>query len=91
MSEVKKEFEQKVYAIRDVVADKFFAPFIALNDDLAKRQFAFNFVDKSSIFAFSPQDFELYRIGFYDIDNGMLYSSNITKIDRGDEYAEVRV
>lgn len=57
-----------VYTIRDNVADYFMPPFVAKNDNLAKRMFIMgmgdNFVHRV--------DFQLFSIGNFDSEDGYL-------------------
>ncbi len=58
-----------VYAWKDVKIG-FGAPKLALNDEVAKREFGYELNREGSIMQYSPADYELYKIGEYNTDNG---------------------
>lgn len=64
---------QYVYAIRDCL-EGFGRPFVCSSDAFAKRDFAaaVNGDRVNSSLAFSPADYDLYRLGKYDTDSGMI-------------------
>lgn len=65
-----------LYAVKDDLCD-FLAPVCHPNDPVAMRafQYAFStFGTDSSIGAFRPTDFSLYRIGTYDTLKGLVES-----------------
>lgn len=62
----------KIYSVRDVNVG-FNQPFCDVNDDAAIRGFAYA-VNNSDIMAFTPKDFDLYRIGEFQNDTGMIES-----------------
>lgn len=62
-----------VYAVRDVKQNSFLAPSVGSNDFVMARSFAESIASRRDpIMAFSPKDFDLYRIGEYDMDTGAL-------------------
>lgn len=63
-----------LYAIRDSKANYFWQPQPDLNDAVAKRGFAMmiNSSDLKSITGFAPGDFDLYNIGTFDSDSGIV-------------------
>lgn len=75
-----------VYSIYDAAATVYQAPFTALNDDVATRQFAFAFSDPKSIYSLNPADFELVYIGDYDAQTGELKPSPRRIVSRGNDY-----
>lgn len=76
-----------IYGVRDKVAASFGAPFTAVNDDVAKRQFAFAFNDKNSILATCPGDYELHLLAYMDNETGVIEGCPDVIIDRGSNYA----
>lgn len=58
-----------VYAYRDA-SFGFGSPIVEQNELTAVRGFKFAISGKDGIMNFSPQDFDLYRIGSYDNDKG---------------------
>lgn len=76
-----------LYGVRDKVAGTFGSPFMAVNDDVAKRQFAFAFKDERSLLASSPSDYELHLLGCFDQETGIIEPIADLIIARGDDYA----
>lgn len=62
-----------VYAIRDQLVG-YMQPTIAVNDDVALRQFSvlINQDKSGTLLTATPQYFDLYKIGEYDDDDGSL-------------------
>lgn len=60
-----------VYAMRDVKTG-FLTPSFDSNDQTAIRNFAHAVCQPSSVLAFQPKDFVLYKLGDYDTDSGLL-------------------
>ena len=56
-----------VYAVRDLKVG-FGVPLVKVSDEVAKRDFAQQFSVPGSVMEFSPQDFQLFKIGEYDPD-----------------------
>lgn len=61
---------KSLYAIRDCKSG-FLSPMIDDTDDSALRNFEYA-CKNNNIMNFAPQDFELYKIGSYDTDSGIL-------------------
>lgn len=78
--------ENGMYVVRDAAAKNYLAPFMAINDDVAIRQFAAAFMDHAGIMANNPGDFDLYRIGTFDQSLGELKPEERTVIARGTDY-----
>lgn len=74
-----------MYSIFDTVAGAYTAPFISVNDAVAKRQFAQNFYDHGSVMGMNPADFRLMRIGDYDIQNGTVFAKDHEVVINGAE------
>ena len=61
-----------VYAIKDVKTG-FLQPTVEMNDKVAIRNFAFAVHrTKDSLFYTFPEDYSLFRIGYYETDTGEL-------------------
>lgn len=60
-----------VYAIRDVHVG-FLAPSLDQNDETAKRNFALMVNNNPGVLGFRPSDFDLYNIGQFDADSGLM-------------------
>lgn len=62
------------YAIKDNLAERFLTPFICHNDNEAKRMFITTVNDKNNmqIIYENPQDYELYKIGTWEEDLGVM-------------------
>lgn len=63
-----------LYSIRDVKTG-FLPPTTDVNDDSAKRNFAFAFKE-DSLFVFARSDYSLYKIAEYDTDSGQVVPVN---------------
>lgn len=61
-----------VYSYRDKEVG-FGSPIVESNDIVAMRGFSMQMNNPSSIMNFSPKDFDLYRIGEFDPDSGMIF------------------
>lgn len=59
-----------VYSVRDVHVG-FNQPMTDLNDNVAKRNFALAINNNDSM-RFAPKDYDLYKIGDFDTDTGLL-------------------
>lgn len=75
-----------MYVVRDAAADNYLAPFMAVNDAVAVRQFAAAFMDHAGIMANNPGDFDLYRIGHFNQSVGELTPEDRIVIARGTDY-----
>lgn len=60
-----------LYAIRDIHSG-FMQPMVDVNDETAKRNFAYMINNNPGVIAFRPADFELYLIGSIDSESGLL-------------------
>lgn len=79
--------ENGIYCVRDLAANSFLAPFMAVSDEVALRQFAFAFKDDRSIMAANPGDFELFRIADFNQESGRIDPVDKIMIARGTDYA----
>ncbi len=65
---------QKLYAVRDKLADTYIQPFVNHNDETAKRDFAKNINNPGTPIYSSPEDYSLHYIGEFNNTTGELIS-----------------
>lgn len=65
-----------LYSVRDIKMQKYGMPFVALNDDIAKRTLASTIKAGGTTISEFPEDFQLYKLGSYDDDTGELETNN---------------
>lgn len=65
----------RLYSIRDRKSG-FLAPMHDVNDDTARRNFAFAIQNRDSMYLAFPDDYELYYVGSYDTDSGIISPCN---------------
>lgn len=63
---------QKVFAIRDAKAENYFNPFYAPTAGEAERNFTAVAMDPKSTICQFPEDFDLFYLGEYDTNSGIL-------------------
>ncbi len=81
----------KVYVMRDAKTS-FMTPTFDVNDASARRNFAYCINRTDGLFNSSPEDFDLYCIGEYNSDDGVIISypvpefisSGSSVVDRGE-------
>lgn len=71
-----------IYCYRDVKVG-FLPPQCDQNDATAIRGFSFAINGNDGIMNYSPKDFDLYRIGEFDSDTGMIVSENPVVVATG--------
>ena len=64
------------FAIRDI-KQGFGYPRLNLNEAMMKRQFGYEINQEGSLMEYAPSDYELYKIGEYDTDNGRMYPDDV--------------
>lgn len=67
-------FVRSLYAIKDVKSG-FTDPCTQVNDSVAARSFEGQVYDLSERFMIPVSDFQLWRVGQFDLDSGILTSS----------------
>lgn len=67
----------KIFAVHDVKAEAFGNPMFMNNEQIAIRGLAGAVADPASVLSQSPEDFNLYELGEYDDNSGL-----ITPLDR---------
>lgn len=67
--------EVLLYALKDVTSDSFGTIFEARSDDAAKRSISQHCsLEPTTMFAMYPQDYQLWRLGNFDRNTGVLLS-----------------
>lgn len=61
-----------VYSIRDLKT-QFGLPFVEANDPAAIRNFIAALRMDSGVMSYAPKDFDLYNVGTFDTDTGILH------------------
>lgn len=61
-----------IYAIFDKKSEKYDTPYFAYSDLFAKRRFMLMLDEEKSPLAKWPGDFQLEKVGEFDIDTGMV-------------------
>ena len=64
------------FSIRDAKASSFGFPYFDINDKCAQRGFAFQ-INNNDIYSFSPQDYDLYQVGYFDMEKGCFESLGV--------------
>jgi len=64
-----------LYAIRDIKADAFAAPFLMANDNVAMRAVTESALSSDSSLRRHPGDYQLWCLGSYDEPTGNINSS----------------
>lgn len=78
------EKEINVYCVMDLKAEMFDVPFFARNDLFAGRKFMMDIRNrKDSMVSSFKDDFELYKIGSFDMDKGEFISDGRKLILKG--------
>jgi len=68
---------QNVYAVFDLKAECFSQPFFAVNDGVAVRMFTAAVGDRETPVGRNPEDFALFRVGVWNVDNGALAGTDV--------------
>lgn len=64
-----------LYSVRDLKSGSFGAPFAAPTDGSACRMIVSSMEDPKSMLSKFASDFELYRVGYFNEDNGAIEAS----------------
>lgn len=79
-----------MFAIKDIRSNEFAIPRADINVDCAKRFFAMQVNEPSTMISFAPADFELYYVGDFDSAKGLFIPCVIQEfIARGSEMVGV--
>lgn len=73
-----------VYAMKDTKSG-FLTPTFELNDSIAIRNFRLAMSKDGTVFHFTPEDFELWKIASYDTENGFFEDIEPKYITNGKE------
>lgn len=66
-----------IYAVRDIHVG-FNAPMTDINDQVAIRNFTYAINNpNNSVMNFVPKDYDLYKIGEFDSDTGLIASESV--------------
>lgn len=57
---------QRLYLIFDIKSERYFPPFVVINDAVADRRFCELLAEPDSVLAKHPEDYRLYAIGYFD-------------------------
>lgn len=81
----------KVYAIKDTLNGAYMNPFYLQNDNVAIRAFAnvIKYGPDDNNIKMNAKDMELYKIGEFDEENGML-TSEINFLTNGANFIEIK-
>lgn len=71
--------KQRLYSIRDLKAG-FWQPNVQMNDEVAKRNFAFSVSNNEGVVGFQPSDFDLFYIGEFEEKTGTLIPVDIPQL-----------
>ncbi len=64
-----------IYTIQDLKTG-FMNPVVEVNDEVAKRNFAYACSADRSMYTFSPDDFRFFKIGTFDAESGIIEPIN---------------
>lgn len=70
---------KNLYSIYDSAAKVYGTPWVAENDNTAKRAYERIAADSATDLHFRPSDFDLYAVGYFDEDSG-LFESELTRL-----------
>lgn len=79
-----------IFSVRDIAADVYSNPFTSQNQLTATRDFAHACSDPNSSLSKNPEDFQLYQLGTFDDELGVLEGhqpklvANATQFQKGD-------
>lgn len=68
-----------IYSLRDLKTG-FCDPTLELSDEIALRNFQYALKNQPGIIGFAPQDFQLYCIGEFDTQSGILYTFDVPRL-----------
>lgn len=76
--------EIRLYAVYNTAVGSFVkAPFVGMSDEDAKLAFIACCNDLATVMGNSPSEFALFHVGYFDIDTGVLHSSEMKNLGLG--------
>lgn len=78
-----------VYCVRDLRTG-YLSPTVDVNDSSAIRNFKHAATRVDSLFFSSPADYQLFRIGTYDTDDGVLVPEEHKLLATASDFVEVK-
>lgn len=82
--------QMSIYCVYDRVAKTYYTPFFMYNDDHAKRTFMQMQRDENTPMHNSPEDFDLYHIGYFGNESGLAEGGIQELVMRGMHNANVK-
>ncbi|AXH74692.1 MAG: nonstructural protein [Microviridae sp.] len=82
--------QKQLFSVRDITADVYASPFTSTNKMTATRDFAHACRDPQSQLSKNPEDFQLFLVGVFDDDLGIITGQapelicNATQFQQGD-------
>ena len=76
ISKENKTMKVNLYSIKDTKLGKYCQPFTAPNNEIAKRMVTSTIRAGGNNIADYPEDMQLYKLGHYDEDTGILENDN---------------
>lgn len=79
-----------IFSVRDVAADVYASPFTSQNAQTAMRDFGHACRDQNSQLSKNPEDFQLFQLGSFDDDLGVIVAheprliANATQFVKGE-------
>ena len=83
----RKDFKMKLYTTKDKISEKFNNLFMANNHAEATRNWSIGVADTNSMLNKRPQDYELWYVGEYNLDNGEITQEEKYVIAQAQEFA----
>lgn len=78
-----------IFSVRDSALDAFLQPFFAPSEGIAMRSFKDEVQREESAMFKHPQDYELWHIGFFDEDSGVIEPCAKRALARGADMKEM--
>ena len=78
--------KQKIYAVKDIVAEEFQPPFFLKNDALAIKEFGKACENKETQWYQHPSDYSMYYLGEFDTETGTLTESELKQLANATQF-----
>lgn len=82
---------QKIYAVKDIVADEFQPPFFVKNDAVAIKEFGKACDNKETLWHQFPNDYSLYALGEFDTETGSINSSSLKQLANASQFVNKEI